>query len=243
MSPRSTTTVSESTHLGQSSSSNGATSPSSLLGKHVGMVTFSPFPYDPRPRRAVDALLKAGMSVDLVCLNDSDLSRTDGNAALSIYRIPIANRRGSKLSYVFRYAIFILLSTLILALRSLKRRYDLVYVHNMPDILVASAIVPKVLGAKVILDQHDPMPELMTTIFNLEPDSASVRIIRWMEKWSMARTHLVVTVNLACKHIFAVRRCPPEKIAVVMNAPDAKIFRFQAPAEQSRQTEAAKPFV
>src|SRR6516225_6091810 len=121
MSPRSTTTVSESTHLGQSSSSNGATSPSSLLGKHVGMVTFSPFPYDPRPRRAVDALLKAGMSVDLVCLN------------------------GSELSYVFRYAIFILLSTLILALRSLKLRYDLVYVHNMPDILVVSALLPKAL--------------------------------------------------------------------------------------------------
>ncbi len=49
-----------------------------------------------------------------------------------------------------------------------KRRYDLVYVHNMPDILVASALVPKLLGAKVILDQHDPMPELMMTIFGLD---------------------------------------------------------------------------
>ena len=44
----------------------------------------------------------------------------------------------------------------MLALRSLTRRYDLVHVHNMPDILVFAALVPKVFGAKVVLDLHDP---------------------------------------------------------------------------------------
>ena len=43
---------------------------SGLQGKRVGMVTFSSYPADPRPRRAADALLKEGMSVDLVCLRD-----------------------------------------------------------------------------------------------------------------------------------------------------------------------------
>jgi glycosyltransferase involved in cell wall biosynthesis len=88
------------------------------------------------------------------------------------------------------------------------------------------------------------MPELMTTIFNLHQESFSVRLIRRMEKWSIARTNLVVTVNLACKHIFASRSCKPEKIAVVMNAPDAKIFPFRAVEEQPRnQADSAKPFV
>jgi glycosyltransferase involved in cell wall biosynthesis len=71
----------------------------------------------------------------------------------------------------------------------------------------------------------------MTTIYNLDKESASVRLIRWMEKWSIGRTNLVVTVNLACKHIFSARSCKPEKIVVVMNAPDSKIFPFRA-AEQ-----------
>ena len=31
----------------------------------------------------------------------------------------------------------------------------------MPDFLVFSALIPKLLGAKVVLDLHDPMPELM----------------------------------------------------------------------------------
>jgi glycosyltransferase involved in cell wall biosynthesis len=207
------------------------------------MVTYSSYPDDPRPRRAIDALREQGMKVDLVCLGEGKQVCQKALDDLRVIRVPMKHRRGGKLTYALQYGSFILISTLVFALRSLKRRYHLVYVHNMPDILVLSALIPKALGAKVILDQHDPMPELMTTIFNLTPDSASVRIIRWMEKWSMARTHLVVTVNLACKHIFAARSCPPEKIAVVMNAPDAKIFPLQAPAEQSRQTEAAKPFV
>ena len=111
---------------------------------------------------------------------------------------------------------------------SLKRRYDLVYIHNMPDILVASALVPKMLGAKVILDQHDPMPELMRTIFGLDQSSYGVRFLSWLEKWSIARADLVITVNEACKRIFGSRSCRPEKIGVVMNSPDEAIFPFQA---------------
>ena len=65
------------------------------------------------------------------------------------------------------------------AVRAIKRRYDLVYVHNMPDILVLCSLVPKAIRAKVILDMHDPMPELMTTIFNLDKDRLSVRAHAW----------------------------------------------------------------
>ena len=126
---------------------------------------------------------------------------------------------------------FLLVSTLVVAWRTLTRRYDLVYVHNMPDILVMSGLVPKLFGAKMILDQHDPMPELMTTIFGLDNESSSVRFIRSMEKWSIARTNLVVTVNLACRRIFSSRSCKAEKIIVVMNAPDSKIFPFRAAKE------------
>ena len=78
----------------------------------------------------------------------------------------------------------------------------------MPDILVVSALVPKLLGAKVILDQHDPMPELMTTIFNLDKHSFGVRLIKRLEKWSIARANLVITVNIACKRIFASAQLP-----------------------------------
>ena len=193
------------------------------------MVTFSPFPADPRPRRAVDALLKEGATVDLVCLADGKAPHTESSAGLTVVRIPITHHRGGKLSYAYQYSAFILISAFLFVRRCLERRYHLIYVHNMPDILVLSAIVPRILGAKVILDLHDPMPELMTTIFNLDKDSLSVRLIRRLERWSIARADLVLTVNIACKRIFASRSCDPEKIGVVMNSPDEQIFPFRVP--------------
>jgi glycosyltransferase involved in cell wall biosynthesis len=82
-------------------------------------------------------------------------------------------------------------------------------------------------GAKVILDLHDPMPELMMTIFAKDPNSKSVRLLKLCEKWSMARADQIVTPNIAFKRIFAARSCPKQKIAVIMNSPDGSIFPFR----------------
>jgi glycosyltransferase involved in cell wall biosynthesis len=215
-----------------------------LEGKRAAMVTYSLYPGDPRPRRAVDALVGEGMHVDLLCLGSENSSRRERLNGVNVYRIALKHRRGGKLAYAYQYAVFILISSAIFAFRSLTRRYDLVYVHNMPDILVLCSLVPKALGAKVILDMHDPMPELMTTIFNLDKDSFSVRLIGRFEKWSMARANFVVAVNVACKRIFATRSCPPEKIGVVMNSPDGAIFPYRPPQSHSSTNQSPdKPFV
>ena len=210
----------------------------------MAMVMFSHYPADPRPRRAVDALVQEGMQVDLVCLADGEVSRRETLDGIEVLRIPLKRRRGGKFAYVYQYSAFILISFLIFAWRAISRGYDLVYVHNMPDILVFSGLVPKMLGAKVILDQHDPMPELMTTIFGLDENSASVRLIRLLEKWSIAFADALITVNIACKGIFSSRSCQPEKIEVVMNSPDENIFRFR-PAETNpaKNQTGNKPFV
>lgn len=215
-----------------------------MEGKRVAMVMYSTYPDDPRPRRSIDALTSEGAKVDLVCLGQAKAAKEPPRDGISVLRVPIQHRRGGKLGYLFQYGSFLVVSTLVVALRSLTRRYDLVYVHNMPDILVMSGLVPKLFGAKMILDQHDPMPELMTTIFGLDKESFSVRFICSMEKWSIARTNLVVTVNLACRRIFSSRSCKAEKIIVVMNAPDSKIFPFRAAKElSSAQAPEDKPFV
>jgi glycosyltransferase involved in cell wall biosynthesis len=107
-------------------------------------------------------------------------------------------------------------------------------------------MAPKLLGAKIILDLHDPMPELMMTIFNLPERSAAVRWMARLEKWSIASADLILTVNLACKRIFSSRSCPTEKIGVVMNAPDEDIFHLHLqpePALASATQRLNQPFV
>jgi glycosyltransferase involved in cell wall biosynthesis len=205
------------------------------------MVVFSPYPADPRPRRAAETLLKEGMNVELICEGEEKSPKREMLDRMEIIRVSVKHHRGGVLSYAYQYSAFILISAVILAWRSLRRRYDLVYVHNMPDILVVSALLPKLLGAKVILDQHDPMPELMKTIFSLD-DSLKVWVIRRLEKWSIARADLVITVNVACKRIFAARSCSPEKIGIVMNSPDGEIFPYRA-ARSYRAGTCSQPFV
>jgi glycosyltransferase involved in cell wall biosynthesis len=221
-----------------------ATGDSGLRGKRVGMVVFSSYPADPRPRRAAEALLKEGMHVDYLCETDEKSPKRERIGNLEVIRLPIKHFRGSKFSYAYQYSSFITMSASILAWRSLQNRYDLIYIHNMPDILVCSALFPKMLGAKVILDQHDPMPELMMTIFGMAEDSSAVRVIRMLEKWSIARADRVVAVNLVCKRIFAARSCSPEKIGVVMNAPDGAIFPYRsARSYPSKSNSTTDPFV
>jgi glycosyltransferase involved in cell wall biosynthesis len=215
-----------------------------LDGKRAPMVTYSSFPDDPRPRRAVDALLKEGMSVDLICLADGKSAMRESSERLDVVRLPIHRRRGGKLSYAYEYSAFLLASAALFAFRCLKRRYDLVYVHNMPDVLVFSSLVPKALGAKVILDLHDPMPELMATIYNKDQESRSVRLMRRLEKWSIAYADAVITVNTACRRVFSSRSCRAEKIVVVMNSPDEEIFPLRRPHRGlPANPDVNKPFV
>ena len=214
-----------------------------FTGKRVAMVTFSAYPYDPRPRRAIDALIGEGASIDLICLGDKGAPRRETLNGVKVVRIPLNHDRRGRVQYAYRYGIFILISSVIFALRSLARAYDLVYVHNMPDILVLSAVVPKVFGARVVLDLHDPMPELMRTIFGASDESKSVQLLKKMEKWSIARSDLTITVNAACQRIFSNRSCALDKIAVVMNSPDERIFPVceADPAMQNRDKN--RPFV
>jgi len=213
-----------------------------LAGKRAAMVVYSPYPADPRPRRAADALLEEGMSIDLVCEAEDGFPAYEDCGALTITRVPIQRERGSALSYMYNYSMFIAWSAAVVAWRTLRKPYDLVYVHNMPDILVATGIFPRLFGARVILDQHDPMPELMMTIFEKNRDSFAVRLMESMEKWSLGRADQVITVNEACRKIFAGRSCPVEKIGVVMNTPDEKVFAYRA-ASSYKTRSAMDPFV
>jgi glycosyltransferase involved in cell wall biosynthesis len=214
-----------------------------LKGKRVAVVVYSS--YSHRPRMAAEALAEERASVEVICLKGTDEAPQHQSLnGVDITRVPLEHRRGGKLSYLLRYGTFVLLCGSILARRGWRRRYDLVHVHNMPDVLVFSALVPKLLGAKIILDLHDPMPELMITIFGLQENSAWVRLLKKFEKWSLHFADAVLTVNEACKRMFSARSCPPEKISVVMVSPYESIFQDREPSRKNLASrDRSKPFV
>ena len=183
-----------------------------LTGKRVVVIVLSSYPNDPRVRRAAEALSEEGMIVEVICAKRSKEERaSDRFNGVEILRVPFRHRRGGKLGYLFEYLGFLTVCLLVVAFRSLTRRYDLVHVHNMPDVLVFSALVPKLLGAKVVLDLHDPMPELMQTIFGIDEASRGVRLLKTLERLSISFADAAVTVNKTCRNIFASRSCPAAK--------------------------------
>ena len=193
--------------------------------KRAAVLLYSEYPGDPRPRRAAEALTDAGMNIDLMCLRQKEgQPEHEIVNGVNVFRVPWRHQRGGKLAYLFLYGRFLVSSFAFLTLRSWVRRYDLVHVHNMPDVLVFAALVPKLLGAKVMLDLHDPMPELMMDIYGLKSDHWLVRALRTFERWSIAFADLAITPNITFKNLFVSRSCQPEKMIIVMNSPEAEIF-------------------
>ena len=205
--------------------------------KRAAVVTYSYYASDPRPRREAEALCRAGMDVDVICLRrDPTIPLHDRIDRVNVFHIPLKRRRDSKMTYAVQYTLFLLGAFGLLAKRAFKWRYALVHVHNMPDILVFSALLPKMLGAKVILDLHDPMPELFRSIFGRASDHYLIRWLEKIEKRSVAFADLVLTPNIAFKELFVSRGCAPEKIQIVMNSPQAAIFDPKAYAANTAES-------
>ena len=211
-----------------------------LWGKRAAVLLFSHYPADPRPRRAAEALTEQGVTIDLLCLQeDASEPRYEMVNGVNVTRVPLKRRRRGALIYAWQYTVFIFVSASYVTLGSLRKRYDFVHVHNMPDFLVFSAFVPKLLGAKIVLDLHDPMPELMEAIFNLSLNSFKVRVLKQLEKWSIAFSDSVLTVSRTFKDVFSSRSCSADKVTIVINSPDERIFRFSEP--QVRRPNGASP--
>ena len=205
-----------------------------MRGKRAAILLYAGIASDARPRRELEAMLNEGMSVDLICLQENaDEPVEEVRGSLRVTRIPIRHDRFRKAGYFRNYGYFFLRSFAALTARSIKKRYDLVHVHNMPDALVFAALMPRLLGAEIVLDLHDPMPELYQTIYQLKPDSSMVRLLQRLEKWSIRFAHLVLTPNEAFRGLFCARGCPPSKIQIIMNVPDEEVFKPFPPAAKT----------
>ncbi len=94
----------------------------------------------------------------------------------------------------------------------------------MPDFLVFLSLIPKLFGSKIILDLHDPTPEMLITKFAENRDSWLTKMLKWQEKASIKFAHKIITTNKSFVDKFVSRGCPPDKINIVMNSPQESIF-------------------
>ncbi|MEA3349588.1 MAG: glycosyltransferase family 4 protein, partial [Chloroflexota bacterium] len=143
---------------------------------------------------------------------------------IRIFKMPLRRNR-SGVGYLLGYPAFFLLAAIFLSYRFVfKCDYDLIHVHNMPDFLVFSAILPKILGKNILLDVHDPMPELFSTIFGKRANRFLLSLIRWQSRLSYRFADHVITVHNGMRELLIERGVSPDRIDVIHNFPDASVF-------------------
>ncbi len=165
------------------------------------------------------------MAVDVICLICANEATTETVNGVRAHRINLTRKRSGKARYLLEYGYFILAALVKVSWLHVFNRFHILHVHNMPDILVFSAILPKLAGAKIILDLHDPMPELYMTKYALAPTHPAVRLLKHFEKISIRFADAVITPNISFRNLFISRNCPSSKIHIVMNSPDERIFQ------------------
>jgi glycosyltransferase involved in cell wall biosynthesis len=182
------------------------------------------YPLDPRVRREVLALTDAGHQVDVICLRRPEEKGYERVGQAVVHRIPIDSRGTGKARYFFEYAGFLAVAAVLVAALHLKRRFDVVQVNSMPDSLVFAATVPKLLGARVLLDLHECMPEFYAVKYDVGMGHRMVRLMGWLEQAAIRFADSVITCTEQMRQAFESRGAARGKIAVIMNSANEEVF-------------------
>jgi glycosyltransferase involved in cell wall biosynthesis len=129
-----------------------------------------------------------------------------------------------------------LFSVLLLPL-FFRMRYARIQVSTMPDFLVFTTIVPKLLGARVLLDLHEPVPELWTTKYG-ERHGFLLMLQKKIEKAAIGYADACITVTKKLRERFGERGADIDKISVVPNVCE-EIFdqRFSASTQAGQDSD------
>ncbi len=177
--------------------------------------------------REARALQQQGFEVDVISLrnakNEKPFHAFQGINLYGIQYRPDAEKHF--LHYFVRLSIFYAKATALLSFLALRRNYSLIHVTAPPDIMVFAAVVPKLLGARIILDIHDIGPELFMRKMNVGEDILIIRLIKLLE-WISARfADHVITVTDFWKEKLVARSVDAAKITMLLNVPDNELFK------------------
>jgi glycosyltransferase involved in cell wall biosynthesis len=193
----------------------------------VLMIAYTNYEIDPRVIRAAESAVEAGFDVDFIALRSAGQPAEDIVRGVRVLRVPQRRYRGrSRAGYVLAYLAFFLRCFIASTRLFLVRRYRVIHVNNMPDVLVFSVLIPKLLGARVILDIHDPMPETLGAKYAQSNRGVLYQALLLLERLSVAFAHRTVTVNNPVRDgVLMKHGYPPGAIDVIANFADDRLFK------------------
>ncbi len=192
--------------------------------RRIAILVHAVFPGDPRVRRQSDALLDAGYEVDVICLRRPGEPIETVENGVRVRRIPIDRTFVGFAGHLVEYLAFTAAATWRLALEHRRRRYALIQVATPPDFLVLAALPERWRGVPVLLDLHEDMPAFFRDRF-AHPLLWPMRpLVGAVTRGSAALADEQITVHEPLRELALARGVPPERIGVVMNSADPRLF-------------------
>lgn len=191
----------------------------------ICMVVYAFYESDTRVLQYTKALAERGDSVDVFALRREGAPSFEVMDGVAVYRVQSrkVNEQG-RFAYMVRILRFLLTSAFVLTRKHLTKPYDVVHVHSVPDFLVFAALVPKLLGAHVVLDIHDILPEFYASKFSKSSDSLLFRLMLVVERLSSAFADHVIIANHIWQERMIGRSVRSQKCTTILNYPDPEIF-------------------
>jgi glycosyltransferase involved in cell wall biosynthesis len=197
------------------------------------MIAYAFYESDMRVCRYATALAERGDTVDVIALRREGSPAFEVLQGVNVFRIQLRERNEKSLfDYLIRISRFLFASAFVLMKKHFSEPYSVVHIHSVPDFLVFAAVVPKLLGARVILDIHDILPELFASKFGASTGSLLFRLLVLVERLSIRFSdHVIIANHLWHKRLVA-RSAPTDKCTTILNYPDPQVFypRPKAPS-------------
>lgn len=179
-------------------------------------------------RRSAETLLKEGYEVDVICAGAKGERKRETIKGVNVHRVYFSYHREKVFWYLFDYTAFFIIASLKLAWLSLRKRYDVVEVHTMPDFLVFVTLLPRLLGSKVILYMFENTEQLFVSSFGISRNHIIARFIRFISKVSAGYADsIIVSDGPLHKKAIESYGIPSTKITVVLNVPDDTVFNLK----------------
>jgi glycosyltransferase involved in cell wall biosynthesis len=201
--------------------------PTKRLPRRICMVSYSSYLSDGRVMRYAQTLAARGDTVDVFSIRDNPASpRRETVDGVNVFLIQdrFGKTERSKLAYFWPLLRFLAIASSRVTLSHLRKAYDLLHVHNIPDFVVYSAWYPRLTNVPVILDIHDILPELFASKFGISNAGFTYSLIRRMEKQCATfATHVIIANDLWHKE-YTRRTDSKLKCTSFINNVDTNVF-------------------
>jgi glycosyltransferase involved in cell wall biosynthesis len=186
------------------------------------MIAYTGYASDARVKRHAQALADRGDEIDVICLRNEQEGDCGG---VNVIGIEMPRYRGDNwLSYLLSYLRFFLLAAWTGFRRAWERPYDLAIACSMPDAAVFCTLPLRFFGTKVLLDIHDTMPELYLDKREGKGGEFGAALLKLEERVSAFFADHVLAVHELHRRRLEQSGIAANRISVVLNAPDQRIF-------------------